>query len=947
MDRCMRRGRSWVCYLLYFVFLVFCLVMPAEATESKTVRVGWFEDSYNITDETGQRRGYGYEFQQAVASYTGWQYEYIQGNWSDLFAMLKKGDIDMMCDISYTDERASQLLFAHLPMGEQHYYLYVNLTDTGIRPFQLGSLNGKRVGILAGGIHEAMFSAWEKENGVETQYVPILGLADGVKKLENRDIDGLVFAETPELTERGMFAMAAVGNANIYFAFSPNRPDLKEDLDVAMKQLESDNPFFADELYKRYLSSVMPPVLSTVEKLWLAQHGPIRVGWVAQDYGISEGKASGKPVGIINDYVKFAESSLEQQILPFELVGFSSITEEVEALKDGKIDMIFHFPDNPYLAEQYGMSLSHSAIPLNMVAMTKQEAFNEKNKNRVAVKKGNLLANGYISYNYPQWKIQEYDTWEAAEKAVKNGDADCYIAKAGWAARKTDDHALHSVMLMQSNQLAFAVDHRNTELLSILNKTIKVLPSAMLPSALSMYANSARKVTVVDFVKDNLLSVSLGIGTMVVLVFVAIISALQQSRKAEKVAKEAARQSSELNKKLQENHEALENALLLAKQASEAKTTFLFNMSHDIRTPMNALLGYAKLIKQELTDTKLLGYEQKMEQAGNLLLSIINNVLDMARIESGKMELDESYNRVGTILDDVYSVFAVEAKKKNIDFTLDIQAEHHHILCDSTKTEEIFANLVSNAIKYTPAGGSIRIQSREIPCDKEGYVRFRTDIIDTGIGMSADYLPHIFESFSRERNSTLAKVSGTGLGMAIVKKLIDMMGGTLEVTSELGKGSTFTVTLTHRMADKVYYEKVETAAPDAHMIEKLKGKHILLAEDNDLNAEIAILMLEQIGLQVERVEDGIQCVNQMEKEPAGTYDLILMDVQMPKMDGYHATHAIRRFADKKKANIPIIAMTANAFEEDRKMAIKQGMNGHIAKPIDVEKVERVLISFLK
>lgn len=940
--------QKWCCALACFLLALFWLVCPVEAEEHKMVRVGWFEDSYNITDDSGQRRGYGYEFQQAVASYTGWEYQYVKANWSDLIKMMENGDIDMMSGISYTDDRATKMLFSDLPMGEERYYLYANLKETGIYPSQLETLNEKKVGLLSGSIQATKFYEWEKKHDLHTVHVPISGLEDAFKKLNNQEIDCLVSAETPELTAVGMSAIATVGGSNIYFVINPARQDLKEDLDRAMRQLDSDNPFFADELYKRYLSSTTRPVLYREERQWLAQHGPIRIGWIKNDYGISAGDpARDEPVGIINDYVRYAENSLGRQPVQFELVGYNSIGEEMKALQNGDIDMIFHFVQNPYQAEQYQVSLSQSVLPINMVAVTKQDSFNENNKNRVAVVRGDLLYKGYISYNYPDWEIVEYDSWDDVKQAVQDGEVDCFVAKAGWAIMQGRSTDSHSVMLMKTNDVAFAVSHKNTKLLSILNKTLKVLPATMLPSAFSMYTNNAKKITIADFVRENLLTVVLAVGASFVITLGVILRFLQKSKKAEKVAKEAAQQSSELNKKLQENHEALEQALQMAEEASEAKTTFLFNMSHDIRTPMNALLGYAKLIKQELTDPKLLDYEKKMEQAGNLLLAIINNVLDMARIESGKMELDESYNYTGNVLDNVYSVFAVEAKKKGIHFSRKTDVKHHHILCDVTKVQEIFANLVSNAIKYTPAGGSIYLHTKEIPCDKKGFVCYRTDITDTGIGMSQEYMPHLFEAFTRERNTTMSKVSGTGLGMAIVKKLVDMMGGTLEVKSEVGKGSTFTVTLYHRIADKAYYENVKDAVSDAEMKEKIKGKHILLAEDNDLNAEIATVMLEQMGLKVDRVEDGIQCISQLEKEPVGTYDLILMDVQMPRMDGYQATQAIRQFADTKKANIPIIAMTANAFEEDRRMAINQGMNGHIAKPIDAEKVEKVLMTLLK
>ena len=401
-----------------------------------------------------------------------------------------------------------------------------------------------------------------------------------------------------------------------------------------------------------------------------------------------------------------------------------------------------------------------------------------------------------------------------------------------------------------------------------------------------------------------------------------------------------------LIKKERMQEEKLKKAYAAAENANKAKTEFLNNMSHDIRTPMNVILGYNQLMKSQLTEPKQLDYQKKIEQSGKLLLSIINNVLDMARIESGKMKVDENYEVVGEVVDEIISTFSSEAEEKGVHLSGSMQVTHRNILCDGTKIREIYVNLISNAIKYTPRGGNVTIVVEELPCEKEGYIKVKAEIKDTGIGMSKEYLPTLFEPFSREHNTTIGKVGGTGLGMPIVKKMIDLMGGSIEVKSELGKGTVFTFTLTHKIADEKYYNKKIETADVSDTGENLHGKHVLLVEDNDLNAEIAIAVLEETGLVIERVEDGIQCVNRIEQMPSGTYDLILMDIQMPNMDGYKATQCIRRLDDRKKSEIPIIAMTANAFEEDKKKSFDAGMNGHIAKPIDVEKLGAVILSVL-
>ena len=391
--------------------------------------------------------------------------------------------------------------------------------------------------------------------------------------------------------------------------------------------------------------------------------------------------------------------------------------------------------------------------------------------------------------------------------------------------------------------------------------------------------------------------------------------------------------------------ERLQIAYKAAESANEAKTNFLLNMSHDIRTPMNAILGYTRLMRNELTDPQMLHYQNMIEQSGELLLSILNNVLDMARIESGKMELDEDYHEAGNIITAVSKVFETEARKKNLKFVRTVNVQHTHILCDTTKMQEVFTNLISNAVKYTPPGGTVTMTTEELPCDREGWCCIRLTIEDTGIGMSKDFLPQLFDSFSRERNTTMGKIGGSGLGMSIVKALVELMGGKIEVESELGKGTKFTVTLWHKVVDPEAYNR--QMQPEADTAIDFHGRRILLAEDNELNAEIAIALLEDMGFTVDWVTDGLLCVDKLEHVPEGTYDLILMDIQMPNVDGYKATRIIRQLPNKKRACIPIVAMTANAFDEDRRKAVAVGMNGHISKPVAFDKIKQTLTEILR
>ena len=398
-------------------------------------------------------------------------------------------------------------------------------------------------------------------------------------------------------------------------------------------------------------------------------------------------------------------------------------------------------------------------------------------------------------------------------------------------------------------------------------------------------------------------------------------------------------------KELQANIE-LEDAYNKSQSASKAKTSFLFNMSHDIRTPMNAILGFADLIEKHLDEKdKCKMYLQKLKSSSSFLLSLINNILDMARIESGQTEIVESVWNVNNFVSDLVSVFESAIKEKNLKFIKFMDIKHENVYCDATRLRQIYLNIISNAVKYTPNGGEIKLIIKEIESDKEGYARFQTIVSDTGIGMSKEFLPHIFEEFSREKTTTESRVVGTGLGMPIVKTLVTLMHGTIEVESEQGVGTKFTVTLDHRIARKEEIKVEEEEIKDKDIV-SYKGKRILLAEDNELNTEIAVTILEEAGFIVEHAENGQVCVDMIKNAKIGYYDLVLMDIQMPVMDGYKATETIRAI-NNPRCDIPIIAMTANAFDEDKRKAYVIGMDGHIAKPINIPQLLETISKVLK
>ena len=1070
--------RKSACVMLSLLLLL-SAVLPvkaaAETASAKVVRVGSFEDTFNYVNEKGARKGYGYELLETLSGYTGWQFEYVTCDWSDCFEKLKNGEIDIIGGISYTEDRTQEMLFSDEPMGVEKYYLYADLSRADISASDFKTLNGKKIGVLMGTEPEVMLAEWEEKYGLKTEHVNISNNEDVKQKLANHEIDCFVSLEESFWAERGISTITRVGESGIYYAINKNRSDIKEELDDAMRALDEAVPFYTADLYKRYFSMDYTPILTGEEKAWLRKHGAIRMGFLASDSGVSTfDPATGEFTGVITDYIQFAADCLGNQELEFQLVGYDSKEAELDALKSGEIDMIFHCDQNPNLAEEYHFACTNTTWTSNLMAVTNKQHFNENNVNRIAVPQNKLSLKKYLAFYYPQWEIVDCDTQEDAARLVKDGQADCFVTGISSENKYSKKYSFYSVPLVNPVRSCFAVNSGNRSLLSILNKTIKAMPVNMLAGALAMYKSSARKVTLSDFIKDNFFKVMLISSIAVAVVLLTILMLLQKARKAEAAARKAASDTQELNAKLQV-------AVEKAETANRAKSTFLSNMSHDIRTPMNAIIGFTTLALSNIDDTdRVKDYLGKTLASSNHLLSLINDVLDMSRIESGKIHLEEVEVNLSDVLHDLKTIVSGQIYAKQLELYMDaMDVTDEDVYCDKTRLNQILLNLLSNAIKFTPAGGTVSVRVRQLAGKVRGCGQYEFRIKDNGIGMSQEFAQKIFEPFERERTSTVSRIQGTGLGMAITKNIVDMMGGTIEVQTAQGKGTEFTVCVPMRaqteqrpvekiteleglkalvvdddfntcdsvtkmlvkvgmraewtlsgkeavlrarqaleMSDVYHAYIIDWRLPDMNGIEvtrqirslhddtpiiiliaydwsdieveakaagvtafcskpmfmsdlretlmsalgqkpadavqrllpeknaDFKGKHILLVEDNELNREIAQEILQEYGFLVDSAENGAVAVEKVSTAAPGSYDLVLMDVQMPIMDGYTATRKIRALDDPARAKLPILAMTANAFDEDRRNALESGMNGFLSKPIVIDDLVQELHKIL-
>ena len=1070
--------RKSACVMLSLLLLL-SAVLPvkaaAETASAKVVRVGSFEDTFNYVNEKGARKGYGYELLETLSGYAGWQFEYVTCDWSDCFEKLKNGEIDIIGGISYTEDRTQEMLFSDEPMGVEKYYLYADLSRADISASDFKTLNGKKIGVLMGTEPEVMLAEWEEKYGLKTEHVNISNNEDVKQKLANHEIDCFVSLEESFWAERGISTITRVGESGIYYAINKNRPDIKEELDDAMRALDEAVPFYTADLYKRYFSMDYTPILTGEEKAWLRKHGAIRMGFLASDSGVSTfDPATGEFTEVITDYIQFAADCLGNQELEFQLVGYDSKEAELDALKSGEIDMIFHCDQNPNLAEEYHFACTNTTWTSNLMAVTNKQHFNENNVNRIAVPQNKLSLKKYLAFYYPQWEIVDCDTQEDAARLVKDGQADCFVTGISSENKYSKKYSFYSVPLVNPVRSCFAVNSGNRSLLSILNKTIKAMPVNMLAGALAMYKSSARKVTLSDFIKDNFFKVMLISSIAVAVVLLTILMLLQKARKAEAAARKAASDTQELNAKLQV-------AVEKAESANRAKSTFLSNMSHDIRTPMNAIIGFTTLALSNIDDTdRVKDYLGKTLASSNHLLSLINDVLDMSRIESGKIHLEEVEVNLSDVLHDLKTIVSGQIYAKQLELYMDaMDVTDEDVYCDKTRLNQILLNLLSNAIKFTPAGGTVSVRVRQLAGKVRGCGQYEFRIKDNGIGMSQEFAQKIFEPFERERTSTVSGIQGTGLGMAITKNIVDMMGGTIEVQTAQGKGTEFTVCVPMRaqteqrpvekiteleglkalvvdddfntcdsvtkmlvkvgmraewtlsgkeavlrarqsieMSDVYHAYIIDWRLPDMNGIEvtrqirslhddtpiiiltaydwsdieveakaagvtafcakpmfmsdlretlmsalgqkpadavqrllpeknaDFKGKHILLVEDNELNREIAQEILREYGFLVDSAENGAVAVEKVSTAAPGSYDLVLMDVQMPIMDGYTATRKIRALDDPARAKLPILAMTANAFDEDRRNALESGMNGFLSKPIVIDDLVQELRKIL-
>lgn len=901
-------------------------VMPAPAfaadsdQQVKTVRVGWLVNNAGFQEGTPGERlsGWGYEYLQTLSYYTkGWQYEYVSGTFTELLDMLEAGEIDLMPNISYSEEREQTLLFSSNPEGTERYYIYAKPDRDDLAKGDPQALQGLTIGCNAGVMQTIVGQQWLADQGVTCTYKEIDTGGALFEALSDGEVDAIIMNDT--ISSPDASPMFYVGSSDYYFAVPKSRPDLMNDINAAMTAIARVNPRYNDEVKSSYSAQNSgSSSLTGPEASWLKANGnTITLGYLVNQLPYCTQNDDGEMEGSLTS---LATTLHDKFGITVKTVAFSNNEKMVEALSDGTIDAALPFFRDYWLAEQKGVAQSNSMGTVSLTAIHVSNDLDSDLKD-IACTENAIINRFELESLFPDATVTEYPNKDEALNALRVGKARCIIVPSTRLETIRDTYDIEDFEtqeLTNTAQLSCLISRGKPELLGIINKGIVNAGESLSANSYFPTSYSAQESDTFQFFYRN----RTAIATVIICILLTSIAILVWS----------------LYRAQEERQKA--------DAANTAKTAFLTRMSHDIRTPLNGILGLIEIEELREGDMQVARESRaKARVAANHLLSLINDILEMGRIEERKVTLEHESFNLKELCDNALVLCKLRASDRGITMldTSEPYAVDQYMIGNPTHIRQILVNLLDNSIKYNKHGGTVTFSSTIKPVDDEHAV-FCFSVSDTGIGMTSEFLAHIYEPFAQEGDDARSKFQGTGIGMSIVKSLIDMMGGTIEISSEVGVGSTFDVRIP---LDIDKNPQIKECADTQVSSCSLAGMNVLLAEDNELNAEIAQALLESEGIVVTRAADGNETVDLYVGRPAGSFDAILMDIMMPGMDGYEATRAIRLSEKADAADIPIIALTANAFAEDAKAAHDAGMNAHLPKPLDFSKLKNILACIKK
>lgn len=921
--------RSVICRALAIVLAALAAlssIAPVQAFADdssqpvKTVRVGWLVNNEGFQNGTPGERlsGWGYEYLQTLSYYTpGWRYEYVSGTFTELMDMLEAGEIDLMPNISYSEERAQKLLFSSNPEGTERYYIYARPDRDDLAKGDPQALQGLTIGYNSGVMQTIVGQQWLANEGIACTYREYDGGSVLFDALANGEVDAVIMNDT--ISSPDASPMFYVGSSDYYFAVPKSRPDLMNDINAAMTAIARVNPRYNDEVKSSYSAQNSgSSSLTGTETSWLKANGnTITIGYLKNQLPYCTQNDDGEMEGSL---ASLATTLRDKFGITVKTVAISNNKQMVKALSNGTIDVALPLFRDYWLAEQKGVVQSN---PMGTVSLTAIHSSNNLNRDlkKIACTQSAIVNRLELESLFPDATITEYPNGSEALKALNKGEASCIIVPSTRLETIRDTYDIEDFEtqeLTNTAQLSCLISRGKPELLGIINKGIVNAGESLSASSYSPTSYSAQESDAFRLLYRNRIVIAAVVICILLTGIVILVWSLYRAQEERQKAD----------------------------AANAAKTAFLTRMSHDIRTPLNGILGLIEI--EELKDGDMQVAREsraKARVAANHLLSLINDILEMGKIEDRKLTLEHAPFNLKELCDDALVLCKLRASGNGItmqDNSLPY-ATGPYVIGSPTHIRRIIINLLDNSIKYNKRGGSVTFSSQTKPLD-DGRALFCFSVSDTGIGMAPEFLKHIYEPFAQEGDDARSKFQGTGMGMPIVKSLIDMMDGTIEISSEVGVGSTFNVQIPLDI-DKNPQAR-ERADGRANSC-SLAGMNVLLAEDNELNAEIAQALLESEGIVVTRAADGNEAVDLYVGRPAGSFDAILMDIMMPGMDGYEATRTIRLSEKADAADIPIIALTANAFAEDAKAAHDAGMNAHLPKPLDFNKLKNILACIKK
>ena len=947
-----------LCRLLALMLTLFLIVSviqaPVNATGSKenVVRVGYYENEVfqEGAAKNAVKKGYAYEYYLKLSEYTGWKYEYVYGSYGDLYQMLLDGKIDLLAGLARKKDREALIGYPDIAMGNETYSLVKHYADNDITT-NPSSLSGKTIGVLDSAMKDVL-ERYLSEHKVSATVKPYQDYETLFDDFDSRKVDILAAEGDGAYGRKHAEVLFPFGESDYFLCVSKKRKDILAELNTAQAMLAVEEPNYLHSLKTKYYPvSFSARAFSTAEKEWLHGHDRLRVGYLENYLPYSDTDKQGNATGIVKDLTSKMIKELGIDDLDITYKGYANYDEMIKAMSSEKIDVAFPVGGGLFFSEENGIYQS-TPIASTSTELIFKGKYTEDTVKSFAVNKNNRMQYYYVKTNFPDAKISFYPTIQDCLDAVLDGKAKCTTLnglRANDMLKNSKYKSLSLTQLSRNDDRCYGVEIGNEGLLKILNRGINVVGNDYAQNIAFRYTGGLYSYTVVDFIRDHIVAFVLILICIAALIIGMLFRRIRRTRKEVRDKEKARITLEEKNRELAENKVALSEALAAEENANHAKTAFLNNMSHDMRTPMNAIVGFTNLAETHIDDKeKVKDYLDKISVSSHQLLALINDVLDMSRIESGNLKLEESTVNLTGLIKELETIVQSDIYTGKLTLEIDTSAvEHETVVTDELRLNQVLLNILSNAIKFTPEGGKISLTVSEKPSETSDTANYEFVITDTGIGMSEEFQKTIFEEFTRERTSSVSGIQGTGLGMAIAKNIIEAMGGSIAVNSTEGKGSKFTVDIPFKTVLETDDEEPDKQQEPKSENYDFTGKRVLLAEDNEMNQMIATEILENVGFLIDIAANGQEAVDKVRTGADGYYDIILMDIQMPVMDGYEATKQIRDLDDPAKAGIPILAVTANAFEEDRKNSLDIGMNGHLSKPYDIPEMMKTLHSLLK